>query len=523
MSRVVRPTREDPLVTAASEGIGGPVGDRARPHPWWTPVRVVLALAALALLLGMVQKTPCVNANWTGGDERYAAMCYSDVPYLYTGRGFAELRFPYGADDDRYPAMEYPVMIGYFAYGAAALTHAVSGWPDLEQRAFRPSDTVYSARGVARESGLYFMVSAVLLGIAGMAAAWFMAGAHRGRPWDAMLFAASPALVLSGLINWDLLAVALSAGAMWAWARGRPVLTGILVGIGTATKLYPLFLLGALFVVCLRRRRLQPFLAATGAAAAAWLLVNAPAMAWGFEQWKIFWSFNADRGADLGSLWLIVQQSGAQVDPGLINTVSWLFFIAVCAAVLTLGMLAPRTPRIPQLAFLVVAGFLLVNKVYSPQYVLWLLPFAVLARPRWRDIAIWQAGEVFYFGAVWLYLGGFTAPGASGEPDRFYWLAIAVRVTCELYLVAVVVRDVLRPWCDPVRADGLVDDPMQPAEHRRVPSGADWPHASADGQAGDGRLPRGHRRARPGSGWRRAPGGGAGRGGLRDRPGDRGG
>ena len=56
-------------------------------HWWWTPVRVVLAVAALAFVLGMVQKTPCVRDNWAGHELRYGAMCYSDVPYLYSGRG----------------------------------------------------------------------------------------------------------------------------------------------------------------------------------------------------------------------------------------------------------------------------------------------------------------------------------------------------------------------------------------------------------------------------------------------------
>jgi uncharacterized membrane protein len=463
MSRVVRPSVEDPLVTAASEGIGGPVGERAAPHPWWTPVRVVLAVAALAFLAGMVQKTPCVQDNWPGGNSRYAAMCYSDVPYLYTGRGFAERTVPYSETGGRYPALEYPVVIGYFAYGGALVTQALSGWPGLDPRSAVAVDDLYGVPGVAAESWRYFDVTAVLLAPFALLAAWFMAGVHRRRPWDGMLFALSPALVLTGLINWDLLAVAAVAGALWAWSRGRPVLSGVLIGVGTATKLYPLFLLGALFVVCVRRGRLPAFWSATLAAAVAWLAVNAPAMIYGFEQWKAFWSFNSERTADLGSLWMVWQQAGHDVTAGTINLVSWVFFGAVCVGVLVLGLRVRRTPRIPQLAFLLVAGFLVVNKVYSPQYVLWLLPLAVLARPRWRDVLIWQAGEVFYFAAVWLYLGGFTASAASGEPDRFYWLAIGVRVLAELYLVVMVLRDVVKPWHDPVRSDGLTDDPADPS------------------------------------------------------------
>jgi len=453
-----RPSLDDPVVTAASEAVGGPVGEHAAPHPWWTPVRVVLAVTALAFVLGMVQKAPCVSTNWGDSQVRYAAMCYSDVPYLYTGRGFAERSLPFSDTGGRYQVLEYPVVIGYFAYGAAVVTQAVAGDADLDARRAAPVDQVHLAAGVSQEVGSYFLATAVLLFPVLLLAAWFMAGAQRGRPWDAMLFAASPALVVSGLINWDILAVAMVAGAFWAWARGRTVLTGLLIGLGTATKLYPLFLLGAIFVVCLRNRRLRDFAVATAAAAGAWLLANAPVLLLGFEQWKVFWSFNADRGADLGSLWLVWQQAGHAVTPGTVNLVSWLVFAAICLGVLVLGVSAPRTPRVAQLAFLVVAGFLLVNKVYSPQYVLWLLPLAVLARPRWRDLLVWQAGELFYFASVWLYLGEFTASSSSGAPDKLYWCAILVRVAAELFLVVMVVRDVLQPWRDPVPQEPLPEE-----------------------------------------------------------------
>ena len=97
-----RPGRTRPRTTrssaALSEGVGGPVGTRAGRHPWWTPVRVLLALTALCFALGMVQKASCYDDTWQNGHARYTHMCYSDLPYLYTGRGFAELSWPY-ADD----------------------------------------------------------------------------------------------------------------------------------------------------------------------------------------------------------------------------------------------------------------------------------------------------------------------------------------------------------------------------------------------------------------------------------------
>ncbi len=127
----------------------------------------------------------------------------------------------------------------------------------------------------------------------------------------------------------------------------------------------------------------------------------------------------------------------------------------MCLGVLVLGLRAPRAPRLAQLGFLVVAGFLLVNKVYSPQYVLWLLPLAVMARPRWRDLLIWQSGELLYFVAIWLNFGGWLT-GSVGDKTPAYDWAIVARVAAELYLVALVVRDVLRPEYDVVRS-GEVD------------------------------------------------------------------
>ena len=449
----VHPTLDDPVVTSLSESVGGPLGPRAGRHPWWTPVRVVLAMTALCFALGMVQKAPCFEDSWQDGDARYTQMCYSDLPYLYTGRGLAELNWPYSGDDQvrgRYDVMEYPVGIAYFAWATAWATHWANGSPDIEPRFAMPAGSLFSDPAISHEVRLFVVLSALGFALAALLTAWFLTQVNRRRPWDAAMFALSPALALTALINWDLLVVVLVAGALWAWARDRPGLTGVLIGLGTATKLFPLLLLGGLLVICLRDRRMRDFGVAVGSAVAAWVLANAPAYLTGSEQWRVFWTFNADRDADLGSIWLVITESlDTSFSAGTVNLGSWVFLGLWCLGVLALGLKAPQTPRLAQLGFLVVAGFLLVNKVYSPQYVLWLLPLAVLARPRWRDQIIWQAGEVFYFASVWWYLGG-VLDSAGGGDAGFYWLAIAIRMLCELWLVAMVVRDVLRPELDAV-------------------------------------------------------------------------
>ncbi|MCZ4499436.1 MAG: integral rane protein [Marmoricola sp.] len=440
------PSHEDPVATALSEVVGGPTGRHWRPHSWWTPVRVVLAVFTIVFALGLVQKYPCGSTNWSNDDVRYSKMCYSDVPYLYTGRGFAEHRWPYSDDTARYSAMEYPVVISYFAWAASEITALVpSGPSDAVRAAISDTDaragSLWGLPGMAKEINTNFLITAVLLFLCGLGATFFLAGTRPRRPWDAMAFALSPVLLVSALVNWDLIAVLFTAGALWAWSRGKPLLAGVMIGLGFATKLYPLFLLGAFLVDAIRRRRPDWFAVSLATAVGTWLLVNLPAMLSNLGTWKVFWTFNSDRGADLGSFWLVLNQRGWDVGSHTINVVSAMLLMLGCGAIFALGLAAKTRPQVAQIAFLIVALFLILNKVYSPQYVLWLLPLAVLARPRWRDLLIWQACELVYFGAVWLYLGGWLAP-TVGTDATTYQLAIVVRVIGEIYLMVLVVRDI---------------------------------------------------------------------------------
>jgi hypothetical protein len=270
-----------------------------------------------------------------------------------------------------------------------------------------------------------------------------------------MMLAASPCVAAAALINWDLLAVALTALALMFWSRRRPGWSGVLFGLAIAAKLYPLFILGPLLLLCLRSGRLRAYGVTVGAAVVSWSVVNLPVLVLAPDAWLHFWRFNAARGPDLGSVWYVLTLAGYHIDhPNLLSNG---FFVLGCLGIAALVLLARRRPRVGQVAFLVLLAFVMSGKVYSPQYVLWLVPLLVLARPRWRDWWVFTIGELLYFGGIWWFLGGELQPG-GGDQVRLYWLAVVVRLCTEAYVGVMVVRDILRPAHDPVRV-GDVDDP----------------------------------------------------------------
>src|SRR5206468_9663613 len=109
-----------------------------------------------------------------------------------------------------------------------------------------------------------------------------------------------------------------------------------------------------------------------------------------------------------------------------LDNITYGLFALCCAGIGLLIMLAPKPPRVAQVAFLVVAGFLIFSKVWSQQYVLWLLPLAVLARPRWGAFLVWQVAEVAYFCAFYGEL--MAASGKAIFPETVFDLAAVLRL-----------------------------------------------------------------------------------------------
>ena len=243
---------------------------------------------------------------------------------------------------------------------------------------------------------------------------------------------------------------------------------GVLLGLGVAVKFYPILVFGPLLLLCLRTGQLRAFAKTLAAAVLAWLAVNLPVMIVAPSGWAYFYEFSKDRGADWGSIWYMLEHFSVPVlgnaQLSALNDLSVAFFVVACAAITLLALAAPRRPRLPQLCFLVMAAFLITNKVWSPQYVVWLVPLAVLARPRLWPYLLWQLAEVAYFFAIWGYLifvygsEGYPITGYAGISTGWYFAALLARLLTVALLAAYVVRDILWPERDVVRAAGQ-DDP----------------------------------------------------------------
>jgi uncharacterized membrane protein len=488
--RVV-PTWTEPVAVAASRVVGGPLGVHALVgrSRFWTPLRAVLLIAVAVLALGWLGKAPCLQQYQTDDDattldwrngRQYVAMCYSDTVPLYGIERLDSGAVPYrdswlqdaGTATEQVRYMEYPVLTGFFQYVNARIT---GGWLALP---WLPA---------ALPVVVYFTISAVWLAMAWLVTVWAVYRLRPARPWDAALVAVSPLVAVHVFTNFDALAVGLATIALLAFTRGRPVLAGALLGIGGAVKFYPLLLLLPVLLVGLRRHDLGPALRMTIAAVLTWVAVNAPvALVWTPGWWEFF-RLNNDRPADPDSIWFVVSYfSGwpgfdGELAPGqvptVLNAVVLVLFVACCAGVAVLARRAPRPPRLASLAFLVVAAFLLVNKVWSPQYSLWLVPLAVLALPRWRLLLAWMALDALVWVPRMFY---YLAPAARGLPPDWFLAAVLARDAMVVLIAVLVVRSVLRPETDPLREPGP----------RPSSSGddSDWPTARTPLRAGEAAI-----------------------------------
>lgn len=372
--------------------------------------RAIVALAILASLISFLKFSHCESSGWATPDQ-YIHACYSDIPALYGERGLSKGEWAYANGSD---SVEYPVVTGAVMWALAQITP--SGDDSIKN---------------------YFNINIFFIALLLILTSLLI---YKFRPEYAYLYPLAPAGIASLYINWDLWAIISMVGAIYWFDRKKLDLSALALGISISTKFMPVFLLFPIAFIFLRRNQLHNALRYLLISGATFIAINLPVYLTTPEGWLRFYQLNLSRGSDWGSLWYALTALG--VNLANLNYLSILILLAGFAAIAIYILELHNIPSLASLSFIVLATVMCASKVYSPQYVLWLAPLAVIALTDKRDLHafwIWQGGELIYHLAVWQHLA--TVTGAKfGLPLYGYALATLLRIATTIYLIATLVR-----------------------------------------------------------------------------------
>ena len=429
----------------------------------------VMVLAYLMALASYLSKTPCTGAPYDDGGSSlneangHRLLCATDIVTLWRYRWIDLHWFPYihgSLDVSGGPpgalqqgAIEYPVITSVFMWATALPAH---------------------------NSGQFFAYSAAALLPLALLVGWQLS---RLVGWRALVWAAAPALVLYSVYNWDLLPVAWTLGAVLAWRRGRYGLAAAFLGLGAATKIYPGFFLLPLLVERLVARDRRGALMVAGVGGGSWLAVNLPFMLINFDGWFATYRFQAGRTADLTTnsiyFWGFPEWSPTMVNRFSATVIAALWLVALVAGF----VLRHRHAGYPwiQVSAAMLASFLAFNKVYSPQYALWVLPFLALIAVRWGWwLSFWFLDALLFISLFQWYATGsdlmkqWASLGAWGKSVFLMLLFIVVLVTPLALRREAESSEPAEPEPPPAevpeRADREPADPAESAKEDTLPS-----------------------------------------------------
>ena len=364
--------------------------------------RVVILLAIVASLLSFAKFNHCPNTGWQS-PEQYVHACYSDIPALYGERGLDKGVWAYSSGAE---SVEYPVIQGAIMwFTAKVIPHGINN---------------------------YFYGSALLLALLFIFISLLL---FRMKPDFGYLLPLAPAAIASMYINWDLWAIATMLLAIYWFDRKAEVASAVALGIAVSTKFLPIFLLIPIAIIFFRQEQIAKLFKYLAITIATFAAINLPVALTTPEGWWRFYDLNLNRGSDWGSVWYALSNLGLDLTHQ--NYLSVLC-LAIGLTALTIFLLQLRTPpTLAHTAIFVMIIVMAVSKVYSPQYVLWLTPLAIIAMIDKRELTIfwfWQGAEVMYHLAIWQHLAQVT--GAKfGLPVVAYSVITLIRIGASILLL----------------------------------------------------------------------------------------
>jgi len=219
----------------------------------------------------------------------------------------------------------------------------------------------------------------------------------------AYYFALAPAVLYSLNRNWDIWAILAMLFAILLFERKKYILSAILLSVAIATKFFPIVLILPIIIIFLRNRQIATFIKYGLTTLITWILINLPFVLVDLEGWAYFYKFSAERGLGSASFYELANI----FIPGIkFSSVHFYMLNILVFLLVTVFLMKLKTvPTLAESSFFVMFAFILFNKQYSMQYVIWLTSLAVITiayiSKRNREsliyiFIIWQAFELAF-------------------------------------------------------------------------------------------------------------------------------
>jgi uncharacterized membrane protein len=368
--------------------------------------------ATAAVIVAMIGATLAIFQN------RYGQ--FSDIRGFY-GMHFADgqHQWPFsthtllGSTQEMHP-VEYPALTGlimwFFSFFIAPAQYA---WVD------------------------YFRLTAIVhIGLFGYLAFYLKKLSSRNLT---IIFAISPAVLYSLNRNWDIWAILPMIVAIYLFEKKKLKQSAFWLAVSIATKLFPFVVLLPIAIYYLRNKKVSEGVRYIGLTIGFWLAMNLPFMLINFRGWSYFYEFSYKRPIGSASIFEIASVLGTPLP----NTklLFYVFNFAALGLVLLYLMKSNRVISIAEGTFFTMFAFILFNKQYSMQYVIWLSSLAVLAisylsKERQKKMLIlygfWQVSELafqysFFQNILTNTYAGTATPASPQVTSMDYGIAGLVR------------------------------------------------------------------------------------------------
>jgi uncharacterized membrane protein len=395
-----------------------PVRTRTARQSISVPQQSALLVGLLLMLSSVLLRLPTAGYTGTPDQNGFNAYifqyigAYSDITSLYFRDQLWNHPVPYFGY-----ALEYPVGMGILIWLVGFINTGVMP---------------------------YFLATALIMIVCGVAV--FRLGEHFAGA-NLWLLALSPTLPLYTVLNWDWFGILPTVAALLCFRRNRDGWGAVLLAAAVWIKFFPIVLVPLVLLDRVLRRRWREVWRISTIFALASAVINAP---FGIEfadggvrlrdAWLHFFRFNQQRNRELNfwNLFDFLQLSLDQINRA--NAV--LLALGVGVLMLLMVWSYGRAWRRPQDVLLAaslaaIAWFFFINKVYSPQYSLWVVVLmALLAAPP-ALAAAFAAVDIGWFAVsfIWLYLW----TSANPATDWFYREAMSRSMVLREAVIAAVI------------------------------------------------------------------------------------